>query len=235
MSATLTGARAVVFDAYGTLFDVNAAASASRDVLGERFQPLADLWRKKQLEYTWLRTLLGAHADFWQLTGDALDFALEAMQIEAPGLRARLLDAYARLEAYPDAAPALSALRAAKVRTAILSNGTPRMLASATRSAHLDGLIDEVISVEAVGLYKPHPSVYRLATDRLGLWPAELVFVSANGWDVHGAKAAGLRVVWCNRSGAPRERLPGTPDLELSSLAGLAQGLGQPEPTQAST
>jgi 2-haloacid dehalogenase len=226
MTAKLAGARAVVFDAYGTLLDFASAAAAARDVLGDRWQPLSDLWRRRQLEYSWLRAVMGRHADFWQVTGEALDFALESLAIAEPGLRERLMAAYERLDPYPDAPATLRRLRAAGLKTAILSNGAPRMLASAARSAGLDGLLDQVLSVEEVGVYKPHASVYRLACDRLGAWPAELVFVSSNGWDAHGAKVAGLRVAWCNRAGQPRERLPGTPDAEVASLAELPGLLG---------
>ncbi|MCM2333959.1 MAG: haloacid dehalogenase type II, partial [Anaeromyxobacteraceae bacterium] len=171
MPAKLDGARAVVFDAYGTLLDVASAAASAEDVLGDRWQPLSDLWRQKQLQYSWLRAVMGRHADFWTVTGDALDYALEALAIQAPGLRARLMDCYGRLGAYPDAAATLARLREARLKTAILSNGAPRMLAQAVRSARLDGLLDEVLSVEEVGVYKPHPSVYRLACDRLAVWP----------------------------------------------------------------
>lgn len=226
MPAKLDGARAVVFDAYGTLFDVASAAAAAQDVLKERWQPLSDLWRQKQLQYSWLRALMGKHQDFWAVTGDALDFALEATGIVEPGLRARLMDAYGRLGPYPDAEETLRRLRKAGLKTAILSNGAPRMLASAARSARLDGLLDQVLSVEEVGVYKPHPSVYRLACDRLGVWPAEIVFVTANGWDAWGAKAGGLRVAWCNRSGQPKERLGEGPDAEVASLAELPGLLG---------
>jgi 2-haloacid dehalogenase len=226
MPALLDGARAVVFDAYGTLLDVNSAAAAARDVLGDRWQPLSDLWRQKQLQYSWLRTIMGRHVDFWGVTGDALDFAMEALRISDGGLRARLMDAYGRLGPYPDAEEALRRVRAAGLKTAILSNGAPRMLASAAKSARLDGLLDLVLSVEEVGAYKPQASVYRLACDRLGVWPAEIAFVSANGWDAWGAKAAGLRVAWCNRAGQPRERLGEPPDAELGSLAELPAVLG---------
>jgi len=218
MTSPFAGARAAVFDAYGTLLDFTAATAGLRGDLGEAFQPLTDLWRRKQLEYSWLRVGMRRHADFWRVTGDALDFALESLHLEPAGLRDRLLDAYERLEAYPDAAPALRRLRAAGLKTAILSNGTPRMLAAATRHAGLDGLLDLTLSVEEVGVYKPDAAVYRLASDRLGVWPGELLFVSANGWDVHGAKVAGLRVAWCNRSGQLRERLPEAPDAVLRSL-----------------
>ena len=228
MAAPLAGLRAVVFDAYGTLFDVASAAERTRDLLGDRAGPLAELWRQKQLQYTWLRALMGRHADFWQVTGDALDYALDALRIETPDLRRRLMEAYERIGPCADAHAALTRLKAARLKIAILSNGAPRMLAAAVRSAGMDGLVDDILSVEAVGVYKPHPSVYKLAIDRLGVWPAELGFVSANGWDAWGAKAAGLRVAWCNRSGLPRERLGGAPDAELASLSQLPAALGLP-------
>ena len=226
MSTPFAGVRAAVFDAYGTLLDFGAAAASARDVLGERWAPLNELWRRKQLEYSWLRAVMRRHADFWAVTGDALDHALEALRLEVPGLRERLMEAYERVGPFPDAAPALAALRARGLRTAILSNGTPRMLAAATRHAGLDGLLDAVLSVEEVGVYKPDAAVYRLASDRLGAWPGELLFVSSNGWDVHGAATAGLRVAWCNRAGLPRERLPGEPAAVIGSLAELPALIG---------
>jgi 2-haloacid dehalogenase len=226
MAAPLAGVRAVVFDAYGTLLDVASAAERTRDLLGERAAPLAELWRQKQLQYSWLRSLMGRHADFWQVTGDSLDYALDALRIATPDLRRRLMEAYERIGPCADAREALSRLKAARIKTAILSNGAPRMLAAAVRSAGLDDLIGEILSVEAVRIYKPHPSVYQLAVDKLGVWPAELGFVSANGWDAWGAKAAGLRVAWCNRSGLPRERLGEPPDVELTTLAGLPAAVG---------
>ncbi len=228
MAAPLAGVRAVVFDAYGTLFDVASAAERTRDLLGDRAGPLAELWRQKQLQYTWLRALMGRHADFWQVTGDSLDYALDALRIGAPDLRRRLMEAYERIGPCADAHDALSRLKAGGLRVAVLSNGAPRMLAAAVRSAGLDELVDQTLSVEAVGIYKPHPSVYKLAVDRLGVWPAELGFVSANGWDAWGAKAAGLRVAWCNRAGLPRERLGEPPDVEITTLTQLAAAIGLP-------
>jgi 2-haloacid dehalogenase len=219
--SALAGARAAVFDAYGTLFDVASAAERARGALGDRWQPLAELWRAKQLQYTWLRSLMGRHADFWHVTQDALDFALESLGIADAALRERLMSLYERLGAYSDARPALEQLRAAGLKLAILSNGAPRMLAAAAESAGLAPLLDAVISVEEVGVYKPSPAVYRLATDRLGLWPSEIAFVSSNGWDACGAKTAGLRVAWCNRGGLPRDRVPEPPDVEIRSLAEL--------------
>ncbi len=217
----LTGVRAAVFDAYGTLFDLASATASARDVLGDKLPALAETWRSKQLQYTWLRSLMGQHADFWKVTEDALDFALQSLGISDGELRERLMGAYERLGPYADARPALEKLKAAGIRLAILSNGAPRMLGAAAGNAKLSDLLEMIVSIEEVGTYKPSPSVYRRATERLGLWPGEVLFVSANGWDVHGAKSFGLRVVWCNRTRQPPERLPGAPDVEIHSLAEL--------------
>ncbi len=216
---TIEGIRAVVFDAYGTLFDVASAAAAEQQALGARWQPLAQLWRTKQLEYTWLRGLAGQHADFARVTADALSFALEALGIRDDAIGERLLSLYQHLAAYPDASDALRRLRRAGLRTAILSNGTPSMLATAAASAGLTDLLDAVISVEEVGVYKPHPSVYQRAVDRLQIAANEILFVSANGWDAFSAKAFGLHVAWCNRTRQPAERLPDAPDAQVASLA----------------
>jgi 2-haloacid dehalogenase len=224
----LDGVRAVVIDAYGTLFDWSSAAERAQDQLGDRWREVAETWRTKQLQYTWLRSLMGRHADFWKVTGDALDFALEAGGVSDASLRDRLMALYERLGPYPDARPALEALRKRRLRLAILSNGSPRMLAGAAESAGLAPLLDEVLSVEEAGVYKPSPAVYRLAADRLGVWPAEIAFVSANGWDACGAKAFGFRVAWCNRTGQPAERLPEPPDIVLHTLAELPALVRQP-------
>ena len=223
--APLEPVRAIVFDAYGTLFDVASAAARQRDVLGERHVALSRLWRQKQLEYTWLRTLMGRHADFRQVTADALDYALEALSLPAE-LRDRLLEIYMRLDAYADARPTLERLRERGLRTAILSNGTPSMLAAAVESAKLDALLDPLLSVESVGLFKPVPAVYQLAVDRLGIEAARIGFVSANGWDAAGAAAFGFRTVWVNRERLPVDRLPGRPLAQVSQLAELLTLLG---------
>jgi 2-haloacid dehalogenase len=225
-AAPLTGIRACVFDAYGTLFDVAAAAPRCRDVLGDRIASLAALWRDKQLQYSWLRGLQGRHADFWQVTGDALDHALETLGIDDRALRERLMELYLALDAYPEVPAVLQQLKTAGMTTAILSNGSPRMLAAAVGAARLDALLDHVLSVEAVGVFKPHPKVYQLAVDRLGVPAAAIAFQSSNGWDAHAASAFGMRVIWCNRSGQKRERLPGAPDREVRSLAELPALLG---------
>ncbi len=221
MSTPLTGIRACVFDAYGTLFDVAAAAAACRDVLGERAAPLAALWRDKQLQYSWLRGLAGQYVDFWQVTEDSLDFALETMDIPGAEVRTRLLGLYRRLEAFPEVPEVLRALRGAGFATAILSNGSPAMLASAVAGNGLGDLLDAVISVDEVGVFKPHPSVYQHALDRLGVPASAVSFQSSNAWDAHAASAFGMKVVWCNRYGQRRERLPGSPDREIRSLVDL--------------
>ena len=223
---SLPGIRACVFDAYGTLFDVAAAASRCADVLGARAQPLAQLWRDKQLQYSWLRGLQGRHADFWQVTGDALDYALETLGIDDRALRERLMDLYLALDAFPEVPRVLKRLKDAGLTTAILSNGSPRMLDAAVAAAKLGGLLDHVLSVETVGVFKPHPKVYQLALDRLALPAAAIAFQSSNGWDAYAASAFGMRVVWCNRYGQRPERLPGAPDRVVQSLSELPALLG---------
>jgi len=218
--------KACVFDAYGTLFDFASAARRCNDELGDSAAKLTALWRDKQLQYTWLRAAQGRHADFWQVTGDALDFALETMGIERPGLRERLMALYLTLDAFPEVPEVLRKLRAAGVRTAILSNGSPRMLEAAVRGSRLEGFFDAVLSVEAVGVYKPHPKVYQLAVDTLGLPAGAIAFQSSNAWDAHAASAFGMRVVWCNRYNQRRERLPGAPDGEITTLSELPTLLG---------
>jgi 2-haloacid dehalogenase len=217
----LADIRACVFDAYGTLFDVAAATARCRDVLGGKAERLAALWRDKQLQYAWLRTVAGRHADFWQVTQDALDFALESLELTETGLREQLMHLYLSLDPFPEVPPVLRELRGTGRALAILSNGTPGMLAAAVESAGLAGIFDQVLSVEGVGAYKPHPEVYRLAVDRLGLAAGAIAFISSNAWDAHAAAVFGMRVVWCNRYDHRRERLPGRPEREIRSLAEL--------------
>lgn len=228
----LSAIAACAFDAYGTLFDVASAAARCADALGPKAAALSALWRQKQLEYTWLRSLMGRHADFRQVTGDGLDFALAQLGLDQdPALRRRLMDVYMTLDAYPEAAGVLAALKRAGFATAILSNGSPDMLEAASRSAGLAGHVDRLLSVEEVGIYKPHPSVYRLAVDRLGLPAARICFVSANGWDAAGAAAFGFRTVWVNRSRQGAERLPANPEAEIPTLAELPALLGVAVPS----
>jgi 2-haloacid dehalogenase len=226
MPVALAGVKACVFDAYGTLFDYASAAARCRDELGDKLDALNALWRDKQLQYTWLRAVQGRHADFRQVTGDALDFALETLGLTDAGLRARLMDLYLTLDAFPEVPDVLRRLRAAGIKTAILSNGTPEMLDAAVTSAGISEVLDAVLSVEAVGVYKPHPKVYHLAVDRFGIPAAAISFQSSNAWDAYAASAFGMRVVWCNRYGQRPERLPGRPDNEISSLAELPKLVG---------
>ncbi len=218
----LTGIRACVFDAYGTLFDFASAATGCADVLGAKAAPLTALWRDKQLQYAWLRALQGRYAPFWQVTGEALDYALETLDLPQDGdLRTRLLELYRVLGTFPEVPEVLRRLRGAGFVTAILSNGSPDMLDSAVESAGLGGHLDAVLSVDEVRTFKPDPRVYQLAVDRLGLPAEAIAFQSSNAWDAHAAAAFGMRVVWCNRYGQRRERLPGTPVREVRSLAEL--------------
>ncbi|MBI2306511.1 MAG: haloacid dehalogenase type II [Rhodocyclales bacterium] len=222
----LSGIEVCVFDAYGTLFDVSSVARGARDALGERWQTLSDLWRSKQLQYTWLRGLAGHHADFWQVTGDALDFSLGTLGIEQPGLRERLMNLYLRIDAYPEVPAVLQRLQAAGLKTAILSNGSPAMLDAAVDSAGLRASLDAVLSVETVGVFKPHPSVYRLAGSHFAVAPENICFLSSNGWDAFSAKAFGFHVLWCNRFGQAPERIPALPDGEIGDLSALPAWLG---------
>jgi 2-haloacid dehalogenase len=221
VSSPLGGIRACLFDAYGTVFDFAAAAASCADVLGDDGARLTQLWRDKQLQYAWLRSLQGHHADFWQITGDALDFAMEALGIADSALRERLMRLYLTLAPFPEVAETLRRLRKAGMKTAILSNGEPVMLKAAIDGAGLADLLDPVLSIEDVGIYKPHPKVYQLAVDRLGVAASEIAFLSSNGWDAYAAAAFGLRAVWCNRYNQPPERLPGSPEREIRSLAEL--------------
>ena len=212
----LQGIKACVFDAYGTLFDVHSAAANAGDALGDKRDAVSALWRQKQLEYTWLRSLMRAHADFWQVTSDGLDFALKAHGFEEEELHRRLMKLYLTLDAYPDVRPTLGTLRQAGFKTAILSNGSPKMLEAAVESAEISDLLDASLSVEEVGIYKPDTQVYQLAVERLGVAAAEICFVSTNSWDARGAALFGFQVAWMNRFGVEPDRLPG----EFSRIIG---------------
>jgi len=222
----MTRIDACVFDAYGTLFDVHSAVGRLRADVGPSADELSQTWRTKQLEYTWLRSLMGDYVDFWHVTGDALDYALAGTGVEPGTIRDRLMDAYLGLDAYPEVPTMLGRLKAAGLKTAILSNGEPNMLEAAVNAAGLSGLLDEVLSVDDLKVYKPHPSVYQLAVDRLGVKADCISFQSSNAWDVHGAAVFGFRPVWINRFGAPEERLPGGPEHVMTDLVGLPDLLG---------
>ncbi|MFA6441568.1 MAG: haloacid dehalogenase type II [Sterolibacterium sp.] len=222
----LTNISACVFDAYGTLFDVSSVARGAQDELGERWQALSDLWRTKQLQYTWLRGLAGHHADFWQVTGDALDYAMTSLAIEDDDLRGRLMNLYLRISAYPEVPEMLARLKSRGMKLAILSNGTPAMLAAAAENAGIAAHFDAILSVEEVGVFKPHPSVYGLAPQRLDIPSESICFLSSNSWDAWSAKAFGMKALWCNRFGQAPERLPSTPDGEIKDLSVLPAWLG---------
>ena len=218
----LEGIKACVFDAYGTLFDVHGPVSKLAAEIGPKADELSKLWRQKQLEYSWLRSLMGVHADFWKVTGDALDYALAACGIEDPGLKDELMVFYLKLDAYPDAAETLTAVRAKGKRTAILSNGSPSMLDSAVRAAGLEKLIEMVLSVEDVGIYKPSRRVYRLAMQKFVLHDAPAIcFVSSNTWDAQAAAQFGFQVVRIDRFGLPNDKIPGKPAVIVKSLSEL--------------
>ncbi|MDH3713639.1 MAG: haloacid dehalogenase type II [Gammaproteobacteria bacterium] len=216
-----SGITACVFDAYGTLFDVHSAVARHSDAMGNVGDRVSQMWRTKQLEYTWLRSLMGRHADFWQVTGDALDYALNAFDIGDKTLRDSLMDAYLTLSPYPEVRDVLSQLKQRGVQLAILSNGAPNMLGVAVASAEIADLLDEVLSVEDVGIYKPDPRVYQLAVDRLQITPEQISFQSSNAWDAVGAAAFGFKVAWVNRFAQHRERLPAQPQAEIRTLAEL--------------
>jgi 2-haloacid dehalogenase len=224
--ATLEGIQACVFDAYGTLFDFAAAADRCRDRLGEKAEQLTALWRTKQLEYSWLVSLRGDYVDFWHVTGEALDYAMEALGVDNLLLRSRLMELYFVLGAYPEVPSMLRALKAAGIHTGVLSNGSVSMLVAAVQSAGVHDLVDEIISADAAGIYKPHPSVYQLAVDRLKLPAEKMVFVSSNTWDASAAAHFGFRVVWVDRFGGRLDRLPGEPVGRLGSLTELPALLG---------
>ena len=216
--------KAFVFDAYGTLFDVHSVVEAGRTLTADP-QALSTLWRQKQLEYTWLRTLMGRYEDFWAVTEAALRFALDRLGIRAgeESVR-RLMDAYLSLATFPEVKGALAALVGTPL--GILSNGSPPMLEAEVRSSGLGGIFRHVLSVDAVRAYKPSPAAYELGPRAFGLPAGEILFVSSNAWDVSGAKTFGYRCCWCNRLGAPMERLGVSPDLEVRGLDEILAKLG---------
>jgi len=219
----LEGIQACVFDAYGTLFNVASPVEKLAAEIGEKARDLAPLWRQKQLEYTWLRSLMGVHADFWHVTREALDYCLRKLEINETGLADELMTFYLKLDAYADALDGIAAIRKKGKRTAILSNGSPSMLDSTVRHAGLDKMFDHVLSVEEVGIYKPSRRVYRLAMQKLTIQDAPSVcFVSANTWDAQAAAQFGFQVVRIARTPTIDDNIPGKPARVIESLAALA-------------
>jgi len=217
-----------IFDAYGTLFDVaaaarEAAAEPGREAFARVWPKVANDWRLKQLQYTWLRAVADAHTDFWEVTQNGLDWALEANDLTDPDLRARLLALYWELTAYPEVPHMLAALKSAGLNTAILSNGSPEMLQGAVKSAGIGDVLDDVLSVQDVGVFKPHKSVYQMVLDRFECAAEQVLFVSSNGWDAAAASGFGFQSVWANRAGEPMDRLPWKPQTVLSDLTTIPE------------
>ncbi len=218
-----------VFDAYGTLFDVaaaarNAATEPGREAFADHWPVIAETWRLKQLQYTWLRAITGDHTDFWQVTQDGLDFALEAQGLgHDAGLRERLLQLYWELESYPEVTAMLSTLKERGINTAILSNGSRAMLKGAVDSAGIGPLLDETLSVDSVGIFKPADQVYDLVGQRFRGAKSSVLFVSSNGWDVCSAAGYGFTTAWVNRAGDPMDRLAARPDHVLPDLTRIPE------------
>ena len=210
-----------VFDAYGTLFDVHAAIARHRAAAGPDADRFSDLWRTKQLEYTWTNTLAGRYADFWTLTQAALDYSFARIPSVDRGLRGKLLDAYLTLDAFPDARAVLHDLKLRGELTAILSNGSPAMLEAAVAAADIGDNLDAVLSVDRLRIYKPRPEVYALVTRTFSMQPAEVVFVSSNRWDIMGASAFGFHTAWVNRADLPDEYSELPPTTAISDLGSL--------------
>ncbi len=223
---SINGIEACVFDAYGTLFDVHSAVGNLSDEVGPRHAELSMLWRTKQLEYTWLRSLMRSHCDFWQVTSDALQYAMDATNINDKALHEKLMQAYLKLDAFAEVPAVLNLLKKAGIPTAILTNGSPMMIEAAVDSAGLNDVISHQLSVESVGIFKPDPQVYKLASDTLGIAPEKISFQSSNAWDAAGAAHFGFQVAWVNRYSQPVERLPGTPSAVISDLDGLLGVIG---------
>jgi 2-haloacid dehalogenase len=224
MDRKFEGIQAVVFDAYGTLFDVASPITKLSADLGDKAQSLSPLWRQKQLEYTWLRSLMGVHADFWTVTRDALNYCFEKLEINEAGLADELMSLYLKLDAFPDVVEGLTAVKRKGRRTAILSNGSPSMLDAVVRHANLNTLIDHVISIEDVGIYKPSRRVYRLAMQKLAIQDApSICFVSANSWDAQAASLFGFQVAKLARLPSIDDKIPGKPSRTITSLIELAE------------
>jgi len=210
--------KACIFDAYGTLFDVNAACRELSKEVGHNWEKLASLWRLRQVEYTWLRNSMNEYIDFWQITSDALDYAMETLGIENNDLREELLNLYLKLEAYPEVKDLLKRLKQRGLKTGILSNGNMKMLNSAVDNANLREYLDEILSVEECKIYKPSSKVYDLVKIKMQISKENVLFFSSNAWDMHAASNYGFKTIWVNRFNTKLERLPGKPIDIVSSL-----------------
>ena len=222
-SVNFKSVRHTVFDAYGTLFDVHSAASRYQVRLGKQAQAVSTMWRTKQLEYTWLRSLMQRYEDFWKVTQDALDYSLDSQGIDDNSLREDLLSAYHELSCYPEVPETLGKIKQMGLGTAILSNGSPEMLKAGVGNSNLGKVMDSIISVDTIEIFKPSPIVYKLATDQLDCNSEEILFFSSNAWDVSGAATFGFKTVWGNRFAQASERLPGTPVIEIKTLDAILE------------
>jgi 2-haloacid dehalogenase len=228
MAAALPGIEMCVFDAYGTLFDFNSAVARHRRAVGPSAETLSEMWRQKQIQYTWLRNAMGTYAPFWQVTGEALDHSLATHRIADPAVRERLMGSYLALDPFPEVPGMLACLSRAGMRSAILSNGNPGMLDPMVAASKLANQFEAVLSVDEVGAFKPDPRVYRLVETRCGVTPDKVCFLSSNCWDAHGAAQFGFRTVWVNRTGAPDDRLPGVLAAQVRDLSDLPDLIGVP-------
>ena len=216
----MNNSKAIVFDAYGTLFDVNSAAEKSKDKIGNKWENFANFWRTTQLEYTWLRSLMKKHKNFWQITEDSLDKSMETFQIDK-SLRNDLLSLYKELSPYPEVKNVLENLKKKSFKLAILSNGTPELLNHLVKSSDLENLFDDIFSVEEVKIYKPHPKVYDIPVNKYKVSKGEITFLSANTWDVSGAGNYGYNSIWVNRNNSVFDKLDYKPKNEVKNLKQL--------------
>ena len=216
--------KAIIFDAYGTLFDVNSAAEKCKDKIGDKWEPFANFWRTTQLEYTWLRSLMGRHKDFWQITEDSLDKSMKAFKIEF-SMRDELLDLYKVLSTFKEVQETLKTLKEKKFKLAILSNGTPSLLNELVKSNNLENLFDDIFSIEEVGVYKPNSKVYDMPVKKYKIRKDEIAFLSANTWDVSGGGNYGYQAIWVNRNNNIFDNLDFKPKLEIKNLSGLLSEL----------
>ena len=214
--------KAIVFDAYGTLFDVNSAAEKCKDKIGDKWESFANFWRTTQLEYTWLRSLMKRHKDFWQVTEDSLDKSMKAFKIDG-SMKSELLNLYKVLSPYPEVKEVLKKLKEKEYRLAILSNGTPALLNKLVKSNNLENIFDDLFSVEEVGIYKPDPKVYDMPIKQYQINPDEVAFLSANTWDLSGGGNYGYNAVWVNRNNNIFDNLDYEPKNEIKNLKQLIE------------
>ena len=212
--------KAIIFDAYGTLFDVNSAAEKCKDKIGDKWEPFANFWRTTQLEYTWLRSLMGRHKDFWQITEDSLDKSMKAFNIDS-SMKNELLNLYKILSPYKEVPETLKALKEKKFKLAILSNGTPSLLDELVKSNNLDNLFDDLFSIEEVGIYKPNSKVYDIPIKKYRIKKNEIAFLSANTWDVSGGGNYGYKSIWVNRNNNIFDNLDYVPQNQIKNLSEL--------------